>query len=636
YGLLPSKETTPFFNGRDTYRALGTDLKVGLASNLTVDATLNPDFGQVEVDPSVINLTDYETFYQEKRPFFVEGASIFSFGAGGPTNRWGFNFWEPDFFYSRRIGRPPQGSVSSSGWTDVPTATSILGAAKISGKINGDWSLGGLSALTAREYARIKGEGKTDHQEVEPLTSYNLIRTQKEFNRGDQGLGLVGTYVHRFFEDASLKDALSNRAMALGLDGWTFLDDKNWVISGWGGFTRVEGSRNRMLGLQHSSSHYFQRPDARHVNVDTTMTAMNGFAGRLVVNKEKGHFLANSALGIISPGFEANDLGLSFRTDVINKHLVMGYRWYDPGDVFRSAMLNAAYMSNHNFEGTKFSEMVFLFGYAQFLNYWSLSGFSGWGPRTLSDTKLRGGPSVVSPSGAFGEVSVSSDNRKNTVYGFEVRGGRSEKGGGSWGLDAWIEIKLGTRFNATIEPGYSVDRTIDQFVTRVEDESATHTYGVRYIMAQIDQKRVSADIRINYTFTPTLSLQAYFQPFLAVGHYSRFKEFAAPGTYDFLIYGENGSVILKENGGYRLDPTGGENDDSFFVVDPDFNYKALVGNAVLRWEFSPGSALYLVWTRNGFDFQNPGNFEFRRDLVDLMKATTDNVFAVKVAYWISP
>ncbi|MFQ6676232.1 MAG: DUF5916 domain-containing protein [Fidelibacterota bacterium] len=636
YASLPSRETNPFFNGRDITRAAGADLKVGLGSNLTVDATFNPDFGQVEVDPSVINLTDYETFYQEKRPFFVEGAGIFSFGRGGPTNRWGFNFSEPGFFYSRRIGRPPQGPVNTTGWTDIPAATTILGAAKISGKINGDWSVGAVSAVTDREYARVREDGKVTRHEVEPLTSYNLIRTQKEFNRGLQGLGLVGTAVFRSFKNTGLRDVLSDRALALGVDGWTFISDRNWVVSGWGGFTRVEGSEARMTSLQHTSGHYFQRPDAGHVTVDSTLTAMNGFAGRLVVNKEKGHVLFNSALGIISPGFESNDLGISFRTDVINKHLVAGYRWYDPGEVFRSAMINAAYMSNHDFEGVKTSEMVFVFGYAQLLNYWSFNGFSGWGPRTLSDTKLRGGPRVISPSGGFGKVGVSSDNRKNIIFGAEVRGGRREKGGRSWGVSGSVEIKMGTRFNASIEPGFSVSRTVDQYVTRFEDETAHHTYGVRYILARIDQKTLSADIRLNYTLTPTLSLQAYFQPFVAVGHYSRFKEFKWPRTYDFVVYGENGTSITEEDGGYLLDPTGGNDDDSFFVADPDFNYKALVGNAVLRWEFLPGSTLYLVWTRNGYDFRNPGNFRFRRDFAHLLNATTDNVFAVKIAYWISP
>ncbi|MFQ6674580.1 MAG: DUF5916 domain-containing protein, partial [Fidelibacterota bacterium] len=343
YAFLPSKKDNPFFRGTDRKLGIGTDLKLGLGNNLTIDATVNPDFGQVEVDPSVINLSAYETFYEEKRPFFVEGASIFSFGRGGPTNRWGFNFWEPNFFYSRRIGRPPQGWVDTDGWVKMPEATSILTATKISGKLKGDWSVGGISALTNREYAQVNESGETRKAEVEPLTSYNLVRTQKEFNKGLQGMGLLGTYVTRHFDDGSLRDILSDEALAAGMDGWTFLSgEKIWVASAWAGVTRVQGSKNRMLSLQQNSSHYFQRPDARHVSLDSTMSRMVGYAGRLMVNKEKGHVLVNGALGIISPGFESNDLGLSFGTDKINKHVVLGYRWYDPGKVFRYAALNTA------------------------------------------------------------------------------------------------------------------------------------------------------------------------------------------------------------------------------------------------------------------------------------------------------
>lgn len=635
YSLLPSKKDNPFFNGRDNNLNVGADLKLGIGSNITVDATINPDFGQVEVDPSVINLSAYETYFQEKRPFFVEGANIFSFGTGGPTSRWGFNFSEPDFFYSRRIGRPPQGDVSTDEWIDMPTETSILGAAKISGKLNGDWSIGGLTALTNREYARVNNDGDISREEVEPLTSYNLIRTQKEFNEGRQGLGFLGTYVFRDFDDPPLRDILSDNAFTLGADGWTFLNgERDWVISGWAGLTQVTGSRSRMFSLEQNSSHYFQRPDLDHISLDSTMTQMRGFAGRFIINKERGHLIFNAALGLVSPGFESNDMGLNFGTDQINKHVVVGYRWYDPGKIFRTAQLNTAYTSNHNFGGIKTSERFFLFGFAQLLNYWSFDGFIGSGPRTLSDTKLRGGPMVVSPSGYFMNLGVSSDNRKNIIYRFGGGASRRDGGSRSGSVRSRAEIKLGTRLNLDIGSNYSVSKTVDQYVTELDDEKAIEMYGKRYIIAQIDRKTLSADIRIDYTFTPTLSLQAYFQPFIAVGRYSNFKEFKSPRTYDFIVYGEDGMSIEETEDGYLLDPTGGDDDDAFFVENPDFNYKALVGTAVLRWEFKPGSTLYLVWTRNGYDSQHPGDFQFRRDMVDLFRATTDNLFAVKVAYWL--
>lgn len=635
YSALPSKQDNPFFKGHDKNLDVGADLKIGIGSNLTVDATINPDFGQVEVDPSVINLSAYETYFREKRPFFIEGANIFSFGRGGPTSYSNFNFAEPSFFYSRRIGRPPQGGVDTDGWVDMPTATPILGAAKLSGKLNGDWSLGGLTAITGREHARIDEEGQLRSEEVEPLASYNLLRTQKEFNDGLQGLGLIGTYVYRHFKDQSLREVLTDDAFAFGIDGWAFLNaEKDWVIAGSGGLTSITGSEDRMLDLQKNSSHYFQRPDADHVTLDSAMTQMTGYAGRFMLNRETGHLYLNTALGIISPGFESNDLGRATMTDRINHHIMLGYRWYDPGEVFRNAMLVSAYMSNHNFGGTKTDEGFFLFSQAQLLNYWDFNFIMGWSPQTLSDTRLRGGPKVVSPAGMFANFSVNSDNRKDIVYGLGGNVSRGEQGSRSLSINAQLQIKVGTRLNLRTTPSYSAGKSTDQYVTAIEDANATAMYGKRYVVAQIDRRTLSADFRIDYTFTPTLSLQAYFQPYLSVGTYSELKEFKRPESYDFLVYGEKGSTIRTEGDKYIIDPTSGDDSDAFTIGNPNFNYKALVGTAVLRWEFSPGSTLYLVWTRNGYDYQHPGNFQLRRDLSDLFGATADNFFAIKATYWI--
>ncbi len=636
YSALPSEKDNPFFNGSDANLGIGTDIKLGIGSNLTVDATINPDFGQVEVDPSVINLSAYETYYQEKRPFFIEGADIFSFGRGGPTSRSNFNFPEPSFFYSRRIGRPPRGGVETDGWVKKPPATSILGAAKLSGKLNGDWSLGGLSALTGKEYAQINEEEQIRSEEVEPLASYNLLRTQKEFNDGLQGLGLIGTHVYRRFDDQSLRAVLSDNASAFGIDGWTFLNaEKEWVIAGWGGFTTVSGSQNRMLDLQHSSSHYFQRPDAGHVAVDSGMTQMTGYATRFMLNKEKGHFMMNAALGTISPGFESNDLGRTTGTDRINKHAIIGYRWYDPGKILRNARLNVAYASNHDFGGVKTSEDVFLFGWAQFLNYWSMNGFVGLDAETLSNTELRGGPRVVNPAGKFINFNVNSDSRKNLVYGLGGNAGQDEEGGSNYGVNTFMEIKLGARLNLEIGPNYSCGRTIAQFVDIIDDDNAKDMYGKRYVVAIMDRQTLAANFRIDYTFTPRLSFQAYFQPYMSVGQYSEFKEFRRPESYDFLVYGEEGSTIEPDgDDGYTIDPTGGDDGDAFYLENPDFNYKALRGTAVLRWEFSPGSTLYFVWTRSGANEDHPGDFQLGRDLADMFGATADNIFAIKATYWI--
>ncbi len=634
HSILKTEEDNPFYNGKDSQVNIGTDLKVGIGNNLTIDATINPDFGQVEVDPSELNLSAFETFYQEKRPFFIEGAGIFRFGVGGPTNRMNFGTMEPTFFYSRRIGRYPQGDADGE-WIKVPSATSILGATKISGKITDTWAIGGVSAITRREYAIVKIDDENSEIEVEPFTSYNLFRTLKEFNQGRQGLGFVTTYVDRQFEDKSLRNILSDNSTVIGIDGWTFLNhDKDWVIGGFAGYSNVNGSKDYISDLQQSSARYYQRPDADHVELDPERTNLEGFVGKATINKETGKWSFNSSLQIVSPGFENNDMGLNFRADNINKHILFGYKWLEPGKIFQLAMLNTAYMTNHNFAGDKLSEMVFLFGFARFKNFWTINPIIGVGPRTLSDQALRGGPMVISPAGMWSRVWARTDSRKPIILELGGNFEQSEKGTYSLHLSPEIELNIGTRLRVEFEPGFNNQVQIDQYVDSFDDDTATDMYGRRHIVAQMDRKTVSAELRLNYTFTPKLSFQAYVQPYLTVGSYSRFKEFVKAESYDFVEYGvENGmEVVEDEEGNYELFPNGLDG-NSLYIGNPDFNYKAIVGSAVLRWEFRPGSTLFLVWTRNGSDDQNPGNFNFGRDTKDLFQADADNAFAVKLTYW---
>lgn len=634
YGILKTEDENPFYNGKDSKVNIGTDLKVGIGNNLTIDATINPDFGQVEVDPSVINLSAFETYYREKRPFFIEGANIFRFGVGGPTNNMSFGTMEPTFFYSRRIGKYPSYEVEGD-WVKVPSATSILGATKLSGKITDTWSVGGFSALTRREFADVQIDATNSEVEVEPLASYNIFRTLKEFHQGRQGLGMIYSYVGRNFEDKSLRDILSDNSTVLGVDGWVFLNkDKDWVIDGWLGYSNIIGKSDYIYDLQQSSARYYQRPDADHIELDPEATNLEGFAGKFTITKETGKFSFNSSLQFISPGFEINDMGLNFSADKINHHVALGYRWLEPGKIFQRAILNTAYMTNHNFAGDKLSEMLFLFGFARFNNFWTINSIISVNPRTLSDQKLRGGPLVISPAGMWSRLFVRTDSRKSIIMELGGMFEKSEKGNYSLRLSPEIEFNIGTRLRLEVEPGINSQRQIDQYVDYFEDETADKMYGYRYIVAQMDRKTVSAEFRIDYTFTPKLSFQAYVQPYMTVGSYSHFKEFERPESYDFVEYGKDENMQITKDGddGYYLYPNGSDG-NSIYLENPDFSYKALVGTAVLRWEFRPGSTLYLVWTRNGSDEQNPGVFNFNRDIKNLFKAESDNVFAVKLTYW---
>ena len=634
-GDLPSLNGNPFYNGHESTTGIGSDLKVGIGNNLTVDATINPDFGQVEVDPASINLSAYETLYEEKRPFFVEGSSIFQFGSGGPTSRYGFNSWKPDFFYSRRIGGPPTRPVSGDSVKN-PTNTRILGAAKLSGKLPGQWSIGALTAVTKREFGwSMNPDGSKSKSEIEPLTAYNLVRTQKEYNEGKQGLGLLGTWVTRSFDNPSLKSELNEQGMTGGVDGWTFFGkDRGWATSGWLGFSTINGQRDRITDIQQNYGHYFQRPDATHISVDTTKTSLTGFAGNWDINREKGHWTINARTGFTTPEYDSNDLGVTSQTDRIYEHTLFGYKWYDPGKIFRYANINFTHSTNHNFEGKKINEMYNFFGYLQLLNYWGFSWFSGWGPRTLSDTQLRGGPMVESPEGMFGKISIDSDSRQNITGGIYGSASNSDYGSHGGHIGGYVGWKVGTNLNINMSITRSKNKDLAQYIGSFEDSTATAMYGKHYIVSQLNYRQLSSDIRIEYTFTPTLSFQAYFQPFFAVGAYSHYKEFTHPESYDFMEYGVDGnSTIVTTSDSVFLDPTGDYDKDPIRFTKPDFNSKSFIGNAVLRWEFRPGSVLYLVWTSHRYDSQNPGVMKINRDIKHLFDQSSDDVVAIKVTYW---
>ncbi len=630
------EEGNPFKTGKDLSANAGIDLKIGLRSNLTLDFTFNPDFGQVEVDPAVINLTALENYYEEKRPFFIEGARIFDFGKGGANSYWGVNWADPGFFYSRRIGRPPRDYILSSisGSINYPEWTNILAAARLTGKVGKDWNIGFLSALTEREYAEIDWEGKRSFEEIEPFSYYGVLRAQKEFKENRQGLGFIATSVLRRLRTDNLKNLLPDNAFGFAVDGWTFLDkDKTWVVTGWLGGTRLSGSKVAIFNLQNAFPHYFQRPDATHVELDENATSMSGWAGRATVNKQRGNLVFNAALGAVSPGFDSSDLGFLWSSDLINGHIMVGYRSFKPGKIFRTWNLNLFTQRNYDFGGNKIGEQrLIILGSAELLNYWGFFGQLSYNPRKWANDLTRGGPLTLMPLVLWGNFDLYSDSRKPivlTLKGFFLE---AKSGSRSFSGTVGLRWKPRSNFSISIEPTYSFDYTAAQWVTNIEDPLMTDTYGIRCVFAQIDQTILDCPIRINWIFTPRLSLQGYIQPFIAVGDYDRFKELARPKSFDFNYFGENFSSIFLENGCYTVDPDGTGAAPPFSFANPDFNYKSLRGTIVFRWEYSPGSTLYAVWAQNRADFGNPGEFSFGRDLRNLVRAPGDNIFMIKLTY----
>lgn len=633
FTLSPREEGNPFKTGYSYYGNTGLDFKLGIKSNLTLTATINPDFGQVEVDPAVINLTAYETYYEEKRPFFIEGSNIFEFGKGGSTMNMNINWGDPQFFYSRRIGRPPRGYVNSNGYVKYPDRTTILGAAKITGKIGNGWNVGLLDAITAREFAEIDYNGSRSFQEVEPFTNYSVLRVQKEFNEGKQGLGFITTSVIRNMDTGEMKSLLPHRALVFGVDGWSFLDkQKKWVLTGWFGTSYVEGSKDAIFDLQQSPLHYFQRPDASHLHLDENASSMSGWAGKLYFNKEKGNWILNAAIAAISPGFEINDLGFQFRGDVINTQFITGYIWYHPGKVFRTKIIATGFGSAYDFGGNPLNRILLLMVQGELLNYWGGELLFGYIPESYDRDLTRGGPLAKSPEGIFIKPQLYSDRRKPIVGFLTGQFVRMKTGEKNLSLSMHIKWKPRSNLSISLGPEYFYRYSIAQWVTRIEDPLMTSTYGTRYIFADIFQHTISSSIRINWSFTPKLSLQAYLQPFIATGNYSRFKEFRKPKSYDFKVYGEEGSTIEFDGNIYTVDPDGAGPAEPFSFANPDFNMKSLRGTIVLRWEYRPGSTLYLVWTQNRMAYANTGILNFGQDFMDMLTAPGDNIFLIKLTY----
>lgn len=633
----------PFNNGSRYTPDIGADIRYGLSSNLILNATINPDFGQVEVDPAVVNLSDVESFFSEKRPFFVEGANIFTnYGQGGGRNFWNFNFPYTTPFYGRRIGRSPHGNdtLGVTNFIDMPFATRILGAGKITGKVGDGWNVGTIHAVTAREFAEYKMDNIRSEAEVEPSTYYGVGRVQRDFNDGRQGIGILGTYTWRQFSDNVLQDGLNKNGSFIGMDGWTFLDSsKTWVITGYANLSHVEGNRNRITSLQTNSQHYFQRPDASHVNVDTNATSLTGYAGRFYLIKQKGSFFFNSSFGFIDPKYEVNDLGFLSRADVINMHIGGGYNWTEPDGLFRRKELGGGFGQSYDYENNLVHRVLVHFGFVQFMNYYSINWNLAVNPNeTISNRRTRGGPLTINKPGYETNFFLNSDYSKDIVAEASTNTYNSDHTDYK-SFSFWVQYRPAQNITLSIGPRYEKEiQKLQWFNESVQYEPlAKATFGNQYIFGELDYQSVSANIRLNWTLTPTLSLQLYLQPLISSGSYANFKELLKPKSDEYLLYGTNGSTIsyIDSTSQYLFDSDGSGPVPSKKFSNPNFNSKSLRGNAVLRWEYLPGSVLYLVWTQSRNDEENIGNLQFNRSVDRLISANADNIFLVKLSYYFN-
>lgn len=611
--------------GIDRHLNGGVDAKIGITNNFTLDLTVNPDFGQVESDPSEVNLTAFETFFEEQRPFFIEGKNIFDYDLAVYSRN--------NLFYSRRVGRRPHHypDMDDGEYADVPAFTNILGAAKVTGKTKEGLSVGFMESVTAGEKATIDNGTNQRSETVEPLTNYFTGRVSKEFDKGNTRIGGIFTSTNRFNEEEHL-DYLHTSAYSGGLDFQQYFADRSYVLSATAYGSNVNGSEEALIRTQRSPVHFFQRSDAEHLQLDSTRTSLNGYGGSLTFGKQSGRFNFMSFLNFNSPGLELNDLGFLSSTDEIIQIFWMGYAFNEPFSIFRSARINFNQWNAWDFGGTRQESGANINGYTEFKNLWSTSFFVNTRTDVISNSTLRGGPSFTMPGGSAANLSIETNSRKK--LSFEVDGflnkGREESTS-MYGLNFEINYIPISNLSIGLYPEYSIRQSQLQYVSQ-EEFSSDH----RYIFGSIDQKTLSISLRFDLVLTPEMTIQFWGQPFIASGDFDEFKyitESHADQFSDrFHNFGNDEIFYMEEDGYYNVTEDGSGLNYQF--DNPDFNVKEFLSNLVFRWEYRPGSYLYLVWsqTRSGYDPW--GYFHLGEDFSDMWDIHPTNVVLLKLSYRI--
>ncbi len=632
----PAAAGDPLRSGRDYIGSAGGDIKVGLGSDLTLDATINPDFGQVELDPAVVNLTAFETSFPEKRPFFVESADLFRFGQLRAPNRYG----TPTTFFSRRIGRQPQGQITDpdARFARMPEQSTIAAAAKVTGKLSGGWSVAVLDAVTTREDGRFADAGGVVRQvPVEPLTNYFVGRARRELRGGNTVVGALLTSVQRRLDDPALAALLRSSAWLGGLDLNHSWGNRSWALDASLARTFLRGSPDAIARAQRSSARFFQRPDAERFSLDPSRTSLSGYAGQLALTKQGGgHWGGSIAYQEKSPGYETGDVGFTGEVGRRSIATELSYLESRPGPLFRSWRLAFQTGNSWNYDGNIVNSYVGLLTTLTFRNFWSLSSETYFNPATYDDQLTRGGPLARRPTHGFATASIASPQRGaiSLAATGAIEMGRGGARDASVGMT--VDVRAGPSLLVSIEPVYNRVHAIGQFVTSVDDPAAQATYGRRSVFATVDRRELALDTRVNWTFTPALSLQLYVQPFVSAGSFTGYKELRAPGTFSFDEYGVDRGTIARDGPGgtVTVDPDGPGAAPSFGFRDQDFNLRSLRANAVLRWEYRPGSTLFLVWQQARSGVAPIGDFAFRRDFGALFENPASNVLAVKATYWL--
>jgi len=630
-----AKETgNPFMTGKSSDISGGLDGKVAITHDLTLDFTINPDFGQVEADPSEVNLTAFETYYSERRPFFVEGKNIFQFQ---PNNSIVINnMYSDNLFYSRRIGRYPHYTPETSDheFLKMPESTSIISALKLSGKTKKGLSVGILESITSNETATLDSAGNQRKESVEPLTSYCVARVQQDFNKGETVVGGMFTAVNRDITNPAL-DYLHTDAYTAGIDFQHSWNDRTWYLAGNSEFSNVRGKTQAILNSQTSSARYFQRPDANYLSVDSSLTSLSGYGGTLKLGKgSKKRLQFETSVTLRSPGLEFNDIGYMPYSDIVHHGTWVAYYIRDPFAIFNNFYLNTNYWMYWNFGGKLLSANTNLNFHSTFKNKWHIDGNFTRTGQSLSTTLLRGGPSFIMPGTYDINLNLNTDQSKKINFylsGYIGLGDVHSNHANQVSFGAFVRP-----FNALLisfEPSYYIQHSKLQYV-------ATDTYqnNPRYLFATLNQKTLSFTFRLNYTITPELTVEYYGQPFVSAGKYTGYKlttnTHAARFVDRYQILTDNHVAYDLINNIVNFD----ENLDGltdYSATNPDFNFRQFRSNLVLRWEYLPGSTLFLVWSQSRTSTAPDGTFIYGDDMKDLFGIMPHNVFLLKFSYWFS-
>lgn len=627
-------EGNPFLDGKDSKLSAGLDGKIGLTNDFTLDFTINPDFGQVEADPSEVNLSAFESYFSERRPFFIEGKNIFQFEPNQSIVI--HNMYSDNLFYSRRIGRYPHNypNTSSNEFVEMPESSTILGALKLSGKTKKGLSIGILESVTGEENAVIDNNGERRKEAVEPLTNYFVGRIQQDFNKGETVIGGIITAVNRDIRTPEL-NYLHTSAYVAGLDFRHNWKERSWYVAGNTEFSQVRGRPEAITATQTSSARYYQRPDAKYLSVDSTLTHLSGYGGTVKLGKtSKKRWQFETSVTLRSPGLEFNDIGYMRYSDIIHHGTWVAYYIRNPFAIFNNFYLNTNYWMYWNFSGKLLSSNTNINFNSQFKNRWRINGSYSRESENISTTLLRGGPSIIMPGDNGFNLNLRTDQSKKIMFSAGAYIGRGDVKSSAvnsyWG---GFSVRPFNSVSFSVEPEFSVQNNKLQYLST----SGTNMLPV-YLFGELDQKTLGITIRLNYTINPELSVEYYGQPFVSAGRYTNFKKITVPDAERFSdryhSFRSDEISYTAADKMYGVDYNGdGTKDYSF--GNPDFNFQQFRSNLVVRWEYLPGSTLYLVWSQGRTNSTEDGLFSYRNNLREMFDVVPHNVFLIKLSYWFS-